>query len=338
MIETVAGGALVLRRLGRAELGLMLDHIPAAVAFWDAAGINRYANQAYLDWCGKQPEEVLGTHVTELLGPELAERVGHHVEGALAGYPQEFEHSWADPDGRTRHLHASYTPHIVDGRPSGFFALVTDISTRVRAERMLQEAARQMALLEERRRMAADLHDLVVQRLFAAGLDLAAAQRGGPEAAERVDSAAVAVDLAIRELRGAIHELHVLTTPRELPETIERTLVTASRLLGFMPTMTYIGSVDALRTAVCQDLLAVLNESLSNVARHAEATAVEVTLACDEAQLLLRVADDGKGVQDSTRSSGLSNMRHRAEAHGGSFACSRNHPRGTVVEWTVPVS
>jgi signal transduction histidine kinase len=87
-----------------------------------------------------------------------------------------------------------------------------------------------------------------------------------------------------------------------------------------------------------QDLLAVLNEALSNVARHAAATEVAVTLACSPEGVLLRVADNGRGLTSTERSSGLTNLRRRAEQHGGSFVCRANQPTGTVVEWMVPVA
>jgi signal transduction histidine kinase len=228
-------------------------------------------------------------------------------------------------------------PNEVDGMPSGFFVMGNDITERSHAEHALQESVRQVALLEERQRIAADLHDFVIQRLFAAGLDLAAAERQDPDAWDRVARAAEGVDEAIRELRRSIHSLRELMAPDQVPEGIAHIVGNAGRVLGFVPRVTYTGSLDGVAAEVVQELMAVLNEALSNVARHAGATRVDVTLARADGRLLLRVADDGRGIGRSPRSSGLSNMRARAERLGGTFTVRENQPRGTVVDWMVPV-
>jgi PAS domain S-box-containing protein len=307
------------------------------VAYWDADGRNRFANDAYIEFFGVAPAQLFGMHISHLLGLDLYELNLPYIEGALAGEQQLFERTMVDARGHKRYVQAHYVPDFVDGDPSGFFVMINDISARVRAERALQDSVRQVALLEERQRIAADLHDFVIQRLFAAGLDLAAVQRGAVDARERVDSAAEGVDDAIRELRKAIHSLRELMTPMQLPAGIDRILDNAGGALGFAPSMTYTGSLEAVMPEVVNELLAVLNEALFNVARHAGADAVDVTLACTEDQLLLRVADDGRGLTHVERSSGLSNMRRRADHLGGTFKVGENRPRGTVVEWMVPL-
>ncbi len=321
---------------GLAELTRILDNLPAMVSFWDRDGRNCYANEAYVEWFGIAPEELRGIHVSQLLGPDLYGRNRTHIEAALRGEPQQFERTQLDAAGHTRVVQSSYVPNVVDGNPCGFFVMANDITERSRTEHALQESIRQVALLEERQRIAADLHDYVVQRLFAAGLDLAAAQR--QEDWERVALAAEGVDEAIRELRRSIHSLRELMRPNQVPEGIERVIGNAGRVLGFLPGVTYTGSIDDVPAPVVQELIAVLNEALSNVARHARASRVDVTLARADGQLLLRVADDGRGPGRSDRSSGLSNMRRRAERLGGTFVCRENQPRGTVVDWMVPLA
>ena len=159
-----------------------------------------------------------------------------------------------------------------------------------------------------------------------------------PDPETRIAAAAIGIDEGIRELRRAIHSLRELMTPTQLPATIERILGNSARVLGFVPTMTYTGALDELPESAVQDLLAVLNEALSNVARHAAATEVSVTLACSPERVLLRVADNGRGISSTQRSSGLTNLRRRAEKHDGTFVCRPNQPSGTVVEWMVPVA
>ena len=261
------------------ELTRILDSLPGMIAYWDKHARNRFANDAYIEWFGVAPAELFGMHISELLGPELYERNLPYIEGALAGEPQLFERTLVDTHGEARYVQADYVPNFVDGEPSGFFVLVNDISARVPAERALQDSVRQVALLEERQRIAADLHDFVIQRLFAAGLDLAAVQRGRDGLEARIDAAAEGVDDAIRELRKAIHSLRELMTPTQVPASIDKIIGNAGRALGFMPTMTYTGSLDGVTPEVVNELLAVLNEALSNVARHAAADRVDVTLA-----------------------------------------------------------
>jgi PAS domain S-box-containing protein len=318
----------------------ILDNLPGLVTFWDQDAHNRYANAAFVRWFGLDPATLPGRHVSEVLGEELYARNHGYIEAALAGEAQTFERRMTDSTGRERYVQSSYVPNLADGVPAGFFVLSSDITERVRTEQALQDSVRQLALLEERQRIAADLHDLVIQRLFAAGLDLSAAARQGPgsdAAWSRVTSAAEGVDEAIRELRRSIHSLRELTDPGHAPERIDRILVNAARILGFQPSYISTGSLDDTPPDVVEEVLAVLNESLSNVAKHAQATAVQVTLACTQGQVLLRVADDGRGMQGSSRSSGLANMRHRAERFGGSFTWRDNTPRGTVVDWSVPL-
>ena len=319
-----------------AELTRILDSLPGMIAYWDADGRNRFANDAYIEFFGVAPAQLFGMHISKLLGLDLYELNRPYIEGALAGEQQLFERTLVDTRGHERYVQANYVPDFVDGEPAGFFVMINDISARVRAERALQDSVRQVALLEERQRIAADLHDFVIQALFAAGLDLAAVQRGAADAAQRVDSAAEGVDDAIRELRKAIHSLRELMSPTQVPASIDKILGNAGRVLGFMPTMTYTGSLEGVTPEIVNELLAVLNEALSNVARHAGADRVDVTLACTDDQLLLRVADDGRGLTHVERSSGLTNMRHRAENLGGTFKVGENEPRGTVVEWMVP--
>ena len=321
---------------GMAELSRLLDDLPGMVAYWDHEGRNRYANTAYADWFGVRPGELHGRHISEVLGEEQYDRYRGFVDGALAGETQQFEGVTVDPRGRTRHLHTSYVPHLVDGVPSGYFVMAADTTTRDRTDEALHESARQLALLEERQRIAADLHDFVVQRLFAAGLDLAAAQKSGSW--ERVASAAVGVDDAIRELRKSIYSLRELMSPAQVPASVAQVLDNAGRMLGFAPSITYTGALENVSPEVVQDMLAVLTEALSNVARHAGASQVDVTVAGADGQLLLRVADNGRGIGSTERSSGLSNMRRRAERLGGDFVCRDNQPSGTVVDWMVPVA
>uniref|UniRef100_UPI0031381D73 PAS domain-containing protein n=1 Tax=Nocardioides psychrotolerans TaxID=1005945 RepID=UPI0031381D73 len=118
----------------------LVDHLPALVAFWDRDERNVVANQAYVEWFGRTPQEIKGMTLRELLGDEVYQLNSPYVRGALAGERQDFDRTLVDQLGRTRHSQASYVPEIVDGEVQGFFVLVADVTAKVEAERNLDEA------------------------------------------------------------------------------------------------------------------------------------------------------------------------------------------------------
>jgi signal transduction histidine kinase len=180
----------------------------------------------------------------------------------------------------------------------------------------------------------------VIQRLFAAGLSLqsVAMSLGESKATERILSTIADLDATISQLRTTIFELHDL--PRSSPGGLRARLLDvasgAANALGFDPTVRFDGLVDTVPGDIGEDLVAVLRESLANVARHAGARKAEVDLVVRSGHLSLTVQDDGVGVTSTARSSGLTNMRHRAERHGGTLEIGPRETGGTRVCWTVP--
>jgi signal transduction histidine kinase len=206
----------------------------------------------------------------------------------------------------------------------------------------------QLAILGDRDRIARDLHDLVIQRLFATGMALEGALRTmPPAAAERVQRAVDDLDTTIKEIRTSIFALQspAPAAGEGLRVAILQAARAAAETLGFDPQVQFVGPVDTLvPTAIGEQLLAVLREALSNTARHAKASAVTVTVSTtpDTAQLVVR--DDGVGLVDSGRRSGLDNLTRRARDLGGTFEVRTVDPvtdgavaNGTVVEWCVPL-
>ena len=210
----------------------------------------------------------------------------------------------------------------------------------------LHARVQELALLEDRERIARDLHDSVIQRLFATGLSLQGAAgliRSDPEgAARRVEGAVDDLDLTVKQIRSAIFALEPLS--RGARSGVRSQVLDLVRdsgpALGFEPTVLFDGPVDSSTPeGLAGDLLATLREALTNVARHARASRVDVTLAVDDDELVLRVTDDGVGppAPDEPRGHGLDNMAARAADRGGSFAIRPAGANGTVVEWRVPV-
>jgi signal transduction histidine kinase len=198
----------------------------------------------------------------------------------------------------------------------------------------------QLAVLGDRDRIARDLHDLVIQRLFATGMSLEGSVRGmPPDKAERVRAAVRDLDETIREIRSTIFALQ---SPAPVAGDGIRGAVLAlthayGETLGFEPGVSFSGPVDTLITAgVAEQMLAVLRELLSNVAKHAQATSVNVELEADADGAELRVRDNGVGLKPDTHRSGLANMASRAAGLGGSFEASGNG-NGTTAVWRVPL-
>jgi signal transduction histidine kinase len=221
---------------------------------------------------------------------------------------------------------------------AGGFANQAAVAIELAAARAEQERAQ---MLDERERIAADLHDHVIQRLFASGLGLQGAVAGMPpgRARERVLATVDDLDTTIRQIRTSIFHLQQPATAARpgLRARLLEIATEASASLGFDPAVRFSGVVDTLPDAVAEDLEAVLREALSNVARHAGARAVEVDVANDAGRLTLTVRDDGVGIGGSTRRSGLANLRQRAERHGGTCTTEPTEPSGTLLTWWAPL-
>jgi signal transduction histidine kinase len=217
------------------------------------------------------------------------------------------------------------------------FANQASVALELARARSEQQRA---ALLDERERIAADLHDHVIQRLFASGLSLQAlaATLGPGRATERVLATVADLDATISQIRTAIFALQqpAQAAARGLRGRVLDVVTEVTPALGFEPAVRFSGLLDTLPAALTDDLLAVLREALTNTARHAHATAVDVELTATRDRVTLGVRDNGTGIGDTTRRSGLANLRHRAEHHGGDLTVGSGRD-GTRLIWSVPV-
>jgi signal transduction histidine kinase len=204
-----------------------------------------------------------------------------------------------------------------------------------------REQAERVAVFEDRDRIARDLHDLVIQRLYATGMSLQGTMSliSAPDAADRVSRAVDALDETIREIRSSIFALQA-RPEGQVPGLRARVLAVADEMtpmLGFPPTLQLDGRLDDdVPQDVAEQLLSAVREALSNVARHAGASRVEVSVrAADDLSLV--VADDGSGLKGVTRRSGLANLEERAAQLGGSMHVDSVPGGGTTVSWRIPL-
>ncbi|MFI9170562.1 GAF domain-containing sensor histidine kinase [Streptomyces lincolnensis] len=256
-------------------------------------------------------------------------------------------------DGRV--LGGLVTPRARGERPftEAERALAVQFASQAALALKMAEAQRdreRLAVFEDRDRIARDLHDLVIQRLFSTGMMLESAQRRSlvPEVRDGVAKAVDALDVTIQEIRTAIFALQQepSETPAGLRTRVLREITTAAVPLGFTPSYRFVGPVDSVvADATGKNLIAALREALSNAFRHAGALRVDVvvdatvTLPDGRPGVRLTVADDGVGIPEGGRRSGLRNLRRRAESLGGD---SRHGPGigkdggGTTVVWQAP--
>jgi signal transduction histidine kinase len=196
-----------------------------------------------------------------------------------------------------------------------------------------------MMILSDRHRIARDLHDQVIQRLFATGLRLQQlAQRMGPGThAEGIDEQVAELDETIDEIRSTIFGLRqeLVSEPGRLARELNDLVADLTEVLGFAPQVSLAEPLDAVPDEVAGDLVAAAREALTNVAKHAHASRVSLTVAFTDADVVLEVADDGVGFTDPKRRSGLVNLSERALRHEGRCVVRRAANGGTEVIWSA---
>ncbi|MBD0710281.1 histidine kinase [Streptomyces sp. CBMA291] len=340
------------RRLAEADAGIVL--LPAEDGGLEIVAVS-----------SPRPTKSLGV----VIPPESAV-----VRQLLEGEAVFVEDSSTDPRMTTR-LSSSYGPSMMlplqsGGRVLGALAtprargarpyteaektLATQFASQAALALMMADAQRdreRLAVYEDRDRIARDLHDLVIQRLFATGMMLEGAQRRSvvPAVREGVGKAVDELDVTIQEIRTAIFALQQgpAEAPSGLRTRVLREINMAAVPLGFKPAHRFLGAIDStVGELTGKNLIAALREALSNAFRHAEASRIEVvvdagaTLPDGSAGVRLSVADDGVGIPEGGRRSGLRNLARRAESLGGASWCGPGLGEdggGTTVVWEAPL-
>ena len=203
-----------------------------------------------------------------------------------------------------------------------------------------QRDQQRLTLLEDRERIGRDLHDMVIQRIFAAGMGLDALGSYGlpPAAADKIRGIVDDLDTAIKELRSTIFGLSMLDAPRPLAVQIRENVAAHADRLGFTPTVALPDDIESIPLVVVEQLLPTINEALSNVARHADATNAAVVIRRDGNELTVEVTDNGNGIDEAQlRGRGLGNLEARARRVGGTCRITNNDTGGATVTWRAPL-
>ena len=256
-----------------------------------------------------------------------------------------------DPETAVEAVERGAQDYLSKGRvePDTLARSIRYAVARQRGEIALRAANAQLDLLRDRERIARDLHDTVIQQLFATGLALesTAATIGDAEARRRVQDAVGAIDGSIRQLREAIFGLHAIPEELALAQAITELAHDKSVALGFHP-IVEVGSLpDELPVGIRHEAVQIISEGLSNVVKHAQATATRVVVESDDHDLVVTVVDNGRGVDRQRRDEvaadhgngghGLRNMEERAASLNGRFHIGPGPGGGTRIEWRVPL-
>jgi PAS domain S-box-containing protein len=331
----------------QAELAAIVDSTDDAVIATHPDGTIVSWNQGAVRLLGYEPDEIVGQPVDMLVPEHLHGGLEEQRRRVLAGSPvAPHETLRRRRDGADIDVEVTLSAvRSKGGEVVGVAAVCRDISERVRAraESARAEGEREeLMMLADRERIARDLHDVVIQRLFAAGLTLQVASQqldDRPEVAARLANIVDELDATIGDIRSTIFGLE----HHQAPATSLRARVVdlAGQLattLGHDPMVHFDGPVDAtVPPDVAEHALAVVREGLANVARHAHATASRVDIAAGN-ELVVRVSDNGVGIGTTTRRSGLRNLRQRAEQLNGSMQTRRPARGGTELVWRVPLA
>ena len=324
----------------RDQIAVALDASVDGVYLLDEALVIRYANRGATLQTGYSLDELIGTYFGALAPRNDDDASFDELVTVLRDGQQDrvtVSTRLARDDGRIIDVEA-IVQQIPDRRYATYLGLIRDISTRVESERTLRRANEALLLADDRERIARDLHDTVIQRLFASGLTLQSSLSLPAEASHRrVEEVIESIDTTITELRHAIFSLNRhATAPNTFERELHKVLHDAKRALGFPPALTL--TIDRpMSAAIAADVVAVLREALANVARHARPTEVAVAVSCmDEARIV--VDDDGIGVSSSAlRGNGLDNMIARAQALDGECTIGPRQGGGTRLDWHVPL-
>jgi signal transduction histidine kinase len=198
----------------------------------------------------------------------------------------------------------------------------------------------ELLVFTDRDRIARDLHDLVIQRLFAAGLSVQSLNRFTKEdlALERIRAITGELDEAIRSLRDTIYSLKTGNSDAEpLSGRLRSVARSAAKSIPFAPALSLEGPVDSVQPDKADHVVAVVSEGLSNAIRHSGADSIEVAVSAMNGRMTVLVTDNGSGFKDSAKRNGLNNMEERARMLNGTCTITGAPDTGTSLVWSVPL-
>jgi PAS domain S-box-containing protein len=328
----------------------VLEFAPDGMLVVDGSGTITFANSQAASLFRTSADALVGSSVEELVPEQLrgmhrAHRSGYRAHPEVRAMGVGLELRGRRADGSEFNAEISLSP--VPGSDGLVVAAVRDITDRVAAEAELRRqreqlavAERAVALSDDRERIARDLHDTVIQRIFAVGLSLQATFRITNDASRpRVERAIDDLDETIRELRSAIFSL---STPAPatggLRGRITDAVTESVEGAGIEARVQFDGAVESLDARIAEQLVPVVREAVTNVVKHSSARNVRVAVTA-ASEVTVSVVDDGAGVRgEVVGGRGLANMSDRAAALGGTCALTAVEGGGSELRWTAPAA
>lgn len=326
-----------------ARLAAIVRSSDVAIISTDSDRIIDSWNPAAERLLGYSADAAVGTLFDALVPDEaLADLLDTYVQVTDGGRVDLFDTVIQRKDGTRVEVGATVSG-IRDSRREfvGYSVMLRDLTERHRDQAHLAAAQADREVLADRERIARDLHDFVIQRIFTAGIGLEgiATAVTQPELARRLQTITDELDAAVREIRSSIFTLR--RRPGAMGSLRGELLDIAAQtadILGFTPRVSFEGPVDSVvPDRVAEQMLGVLREGLSNIARHAHATSADIAVSADPDRVTLSITDNGRGMEGVTRRSGLLNLSHRAAALGGDLVVGTRPGGGTRLDWSVPL-
>jgi len=338
------------------ELRMIVENIPVLFSYLGKDGRYRFANKRYEEWFGIPRTEIVGKHHRQVLGEATYKLIKDHVKTVLSGHRVRYEAALPYKHGGTRWVIVDLVPDIDDrGKGKGYFAMVSDNTERKRVEEELRESREQLRNLssylqsareQERASIAREIHDDLGQTLTGLKMDLSWMGKRLPKDQEllierkksmegTLDTALETVERIILDLRpGLLDDLGLFAAVEWLVEDfgsrsgIECKIRTDSEEI----------TLDKERSTAT---FRVLQETLTNIARHANATKVNISLTREAGELMLKVNDNGKGITKKQishpKSFGLMGIKERAHVFGGKAEINGIRNKGTTVMVSIPI-
>lgn len=323
----------------------ILSALPDGVLLVDESGQIVDVNVRAAELFGCSVEDLIGRSVEMLIPRQLRNaheehRAGFHEEPQTRSMGAGLELVALRHDGSSFPVDISLSQTEVSGDVV-VVASIRDMTEQRQADRELRAAQQRVARLEDRERIARDLHDTVIQEVFGAGLMIQSVigQIAEPMIADRLEQSVDRLDSSVSRLRSVIFDLNSHRKDDSALGAVQGVIASAVPELGFEPKVRIEGDLGRLTNAHIDHLLPTVREALTNVAKHAFASSVDVQIIVDDESVTLTVNDDGVGAESvASDGMGLKNMTERAVALGGRFQLVPFQGSGTELTWCVPIS
>ena len=328
----------------RTDLETILNNVPAGIASWRCDLTNRFKNSALASYFPGADRLPASAHLREVMGDRAYSTAQPSIGAALGGDRTSIEQAYEQSGGAVRWLQEEYVPEIKDGRVVGLYSLFTDVTETRRSHAQVRDLAQRLESVreEERRRVALILHDGIAQDLFAMKLGL---EQIGSRRDDAIQHIVQELTQALQQCMDDIRQLASELRPVALGYFDAATVIAehARRFETYSHIKVEVTSADFPLLDEATQLLfyRAAQEALTNIARHANASNVEIRLHRDGERLLMDISDDGVGISDSAlvkpHSLGLLGLRERFEKLGGGFSAERRTPQGTTIRVWLPV-